>query len=119
MTLQGDPPGDGVQHTVVRKSNGVSVIGTAGLDKGIPVVVYAMPIWQLILVRVARTYIAAFLSLWPVIGTGIVDVQLFGEAWNAIGSAALVALAPTLFSLLQNAVEFLSAIDVNNPGWRA
>jgi hypothetical protein len=59
------------------------------------------------------------LGLLTIDSTGIVNIQVFGSTWNSMGATALVALAPSLVSLLHNAADFLMEIDVKNPGWRA
>jgi hypothetical protein len=121
MNQHDDPqtqPGD-IQTIVRKTATSDGKIGVAGLEKGTPVVVRTMPIWQLVLIRVARTYISTFLGMLTIDSTGLVDIQVLGNTWNAIGTTALISLAPTLVSLLHNAADFLMEIDVKNPGWRA
>jgi hypothetical protein len=106
--------------TVVRKTNGVVNIGTAGLDKvGVAVNVRAMPIWKMILVRVLRTYLSTFLGLLTIDASGIVDMQVAGTLWGTFATTAVIAAAPALVSLLHNAVDFLTMLDVKGPEWRA
>lgn len=109
------------QVTIVRQTNGVREIGVAGLDKkDVPsVLVRAMPVWQLMLVRVARMYLQAFLGLLTLDGLGVIKMTGAFEDWSLISSAMVTALAPTFISFAQNALEFLTKLDIKNPAWRA
>jgi hypothetical protein len=112
---------DQKQFTVVRQTNGVKEVGTAGLDKENiqSVTVNAMPIWQLVLVRVMRMYIQSLLGLLTLDGLGVIKMEGVLEDWSLISSAMLTALAPTFISFMQNTLEFLTKLDVKNPAWRA
>lgn len=106
-------------NTIVRKTNGEEYIGTAGIDSLIPVSVTAMPIWQLLLIRVVRMYIQTILGLLSLSGLGMIMMEGVLKDWSLIAGAMLAALAPTFVSFLQNLLEFLTKIDVKNPQWRA
>lgn len=107
--------------TLVRKTDGVKEVGTAGIDSAAPVDVRTMSIWKMVAVRVVRTYLSTFLGLLTVDSSGVATITIGGadSGWGALSSAALVALAPSFVSLLHNTVDFLTKLDVTNPEWRA
>lgn len=98
---------------------GKSEIGIAGVESLAPVSVVAMSVWRMILVRVCRVYLQVFLGLLGAEGMGIIDLGPAGEAWVKLQNVALISLAPACVSLMQNALEFLTRLDVNKPTWRA
>jgi len=106
--------------TLVRKTNGITEIGVAGVDIGMPVKVRAMPVWKMILVRVTRVYLSTFLGLVTATGTGLITLQIpWAHEWGQIATALMAATAPAFLSLCHNAVDFLTAIDVHRPELRA
>jgi hypothetical protein len=109
------------QQAVVRQTNGVKEIGTAGLDhKEIsPVHITSMPVWQLLMIRVVRIYLHAFLGLLTLDGLGVIKATGALEDWTVIGRAIVLALAPSFVALCHNALEYLTRLDVKNPQWRA
>lgn len=107
--------------TIVRKENGAPKhIGTAGFGTDTEVIVSTMSIARMITVRVMRMYLQTFLGLLGANSTGVIDLtDAISSTWPALANVALVALAPTVISLAQNALEFLTRIDVNYPQLRA
>lgn len=98
--------------TVVRA--GVDGTGDGGLTT-----VVTMPIWQMVLVRVTRNYLQVVLGLLTADGLGVVEMAQSGDFWVHLYVAGKVALAPAAVALIQNAIEFLTKLDVNRPGLRA
>ena len=94
-------------------------VGVAGAGTDGAVVVLAMPIWKMVLVRVTRGYLQVVVGLLTADGIGAVELAKGGTFWPHLLSAATIALAPAAFSLLQNALEFLTELDVKKPGLRA
>lgn len=107
------------QLTVVRATEGVGLVGTAGVNTTQSVTVVAMPWWQMLMIRVLRVYLMTLAGLLPADGLGMIELSKAGSAWQHIGMAAYVATAPAFASLLWNAIEFLTNLDVSRPGWRA
>lgn len=106
--------------TVVRATTEApGVVGTAGVDTTKPVTVVTMPWWKMLLVRVTRVYLQGFLGLLGADGAGMIELAKSGTAWDHIFAVAYVATAPAFISLLWNASEFLTNLDVNKPGLRA
>lgn len=76
-------------------------------------------------VRGARTYvqgIVGFLGLLTVgrpVAESLGIVIPPGDFWQVLQTAAGLALAPTVLSLLQNAAELLGKLDAVLPKWRA
>lgn len=68
-------------------------------------------------VRIARTFIQSFLGILTAMMT--TDLIPHKDFLDLCIKAASLALAPTIISLLQNALELLSEIDISNPRWRA
>lgn len=108
-----------MDQTVTRKTNGVTEIGIAGINSDAPVKVRGMPVWQLILVRITRMYLQTFLGLISLKGLGVIEMSGVIEDWTLISAALVAALAPTFIAFAQNALEFLTKIDVTNPALRA
>lgn len=107
-------------QTVVRDTEGAKHhVGIAGIESETPVMVRTMAIWKMIGVRVLRVYIQTFLGLLGADGLGVIDLAPVGESWAHITSVGLVSLAPAFVSLLQNALEFLTKLDVTSPSMRA
>lgn len=109
------------QRTVVRATpeSPHKFVGVAGMDTAQPVIVTTMPIWKMVGVRVLRVYLQSFLGLLLADGTGMVELAPAGEAWQHMQAIALLATAPSFVSLCQNALEFLTNLDVNRPSLRA
>lgn len=109
------------QHkTVVRKTNGMAkVVGVAGIGTDQEVAVVTMTWWQIVLVRCARVYVASLLGLLGADASGVIDIRVPFTDLGAFASTAIAAIGPSVFALLQNLLEFLTAIDVKRPGWRA
>lgn len=90
--------------------------------------VVTMPWWQIIGVRVLRVYLQSLAGFLTANVTGFTDVVLEATAdvqlpamafWGKFVTAASLAVAPAVFTLIQNAVEILTAIDVRKPTLRA
>lgn len=108
--VEAAPP---MQTTLVRKHSDEtpSVIGIAGTGTGNAVTVKSMPAWQMIAIRVARMYLQTVVGFLGAEGVG---VDLGGLA-----GVFLLALAPTIVSLLHNTLEILTKLDVTHPQLRA
>jgi hypothetical protein len=108
--------------TVVRKTEDAPpVVGTAGVGSDTEVTVTTMPWWQMVAVRAARVYLQALVGFLVVGGTGLgeaagIPLEQFG---GNLKVAATLAVAPSVVSLLQNLLEFLTKLDITNPGIRA
>jgi hypothetical protein len=87
----------------------------AGVDD---VKVVAVPWYKLVLVRVARTYLQGLLGFLVAGMSGATNVPA-GDFGQLIINAAGLALAPAAVSLIQNAIEILSKLDVSAPTLRA
>jgi hypothetical protein len=118
---------DPVIATVVtrREDQPAPVIsGLATTPAGEPdVQVIAMPWWQIVLVRTARVYAQSLLGFLTAAGlgaTGAVGVKMpTGDFLHLFGACAGLALAPAVFTLIQNVVELLAKLDVTRPTLRA
>jgi hypothetical protein len=109
------------QKTVVRNgSDGESgVIGVAGVGAANATSVVQMPIWQLIAIRVLRVYLQSVLGLLGGDSAGVIELAHGAGFWPHLEEAAFAALAIAVVSLIQNTYEFLTKLDVSNPGLRA
>jgi hypothetical protein len=120
MTENEQPTEPHVEATVVRRSNDAEkTIGIAGVWTNNPITVRTMPIVAMIGVRVLRVYIQTFLGLLGADGIGAIELARPGDAWGHLISLGLVSLAPATVSLLHNALEFLTSLDVKRPELRA
>lgn len=99
--------------TLIRKRSDRTprVIGVAGYGTRDAVVVKAMPAWQMIAIRVARMYLQTLI--------GFLGAEGVGADLGGLGRLALLALAPTIVSLLHNTLEILTKLDVTHPHLRA
>lgn len=78
-----------------------------------------MSIGALVLVRCTRVYIQTILGLLSAGGLGAMPGWMPGELLANIQSAALLSMAPVVFTFLQNTLELLARLDERNPRWRA
>lgn len=108
--------------TLVRETEDApKTIGTAGAGTDNAVTVQTMPWYQMIAIRATRVYLQSLIGFLTAGGTGIaeavgVPLDQFG---GLLGTAATLAIAPAIMSVLTNALEFLTKLDVTNPGLRA
>lgn len=93
---------------------------------GETITIKKLPWWQVILVRVARTYFqtlaglaAAFLVVPGAPSPMGGNVYVLGPVAAALLIAAQYALMPAVLALLQNIVELLGKLDQRAPEWRA
>lgn len=108
------------QPVVVRKINGApETVGIAGVGTPHEVVVYTMSWVRILTIRVLRVWLQSFLGLLAIDGLGIADLAPPGEAFQQMWTVAGIALAPAVIALLQNALEFLTKLDVKNPSIHA
>lgn len=108
------------QSTVVRKINGAPErLGIAGVGTTHEVVVYTMSTIRILAIRVLRVWLQSFLGLLAIDGLGIADLAPPGQAFKQMMTVAGIALAPSAIALLQNLLEFLTKLDVKNPGIHA
>src|SRR5262245_47107891 len=91
----------------------------AAVLAGPPPIVVPMPIVAMIAVRVLRVYLQTFLGLLGADGIGVIEVAPPHEAWTHLYRIGLISLAPSAVSLAQNALEFLTRLDVRSPAFRA
>lgn len=107
--------------TLVRATeDSPKTVGTAGKGES-AVTVQTMPWYQMIAIRATRVYLQSLIGFLTAGGTGIaemagVPLDQFG---GLLGTAATLAIAPSIMSVLTNALEFLTKLDVTNPGLRA
>lgn len=94
-----------------------------------PITVVKVGPVKLILIRVLRTFIQSFLGFAGLLVFGSfaldagdwakwLDSTYLLDLWRRILVCAIVALAISLVSLLQNVAEFLARVDVNQPTLR-
>ena len=108
--------------TLVRATEDApKVIGTAGSGTGNDVTVTTRPWYQLVGIRVMRVYLQSLLGFLLATGSGLAEAAgiPLNQFGNAFVVAATLAVAPTVVSLLQNTLEFLTKLDMTNPGLRA
>src|ERR1051325_179376 len=79
--------------------------------------------WQQALIRGARVYLQNLVGIILAAGTGAaaaVGVNLpVNDFARLLLSAASIAIAPAVVSILQNSIEILSKLDSTNPTVRA
>lgn len=73
---------------------------------------------QMILVRVARTYLQSLLGFLGAAAVGALDTLAPMDAWGKIVTAAGLALFPAFVSLVQNVLEWLTKLDTRAPELR-
>ena len=83
--------------------------------------VETMPAWKIILVRASRVYFQSLLGFLVTFGIGLestvgVEIDVFS---SKLITAASLAVAPTVVSLIMNLVEILTNLDITHPGMRA
>jgi hypothetical protein len=78
-----------------------------------------MSIAAMVAVRCARVYVQTLLGLLSAGGLGLAPGWQAGELLSNVQGAALLSLAPVVFTFLQNTYELLQRIDESNPRWRA
>lgn len=108
--------------TVVTKREGVdSAITDAG--DGSILQTIAMPAWQIVLVRTLRVYVQSLAGFLTASATGYaasVGVQVDAKSfWGLVTVSASLAVAPAVFTLLQNVGELLAKLDNVRPTFRA
>ena len=74
-------------------------------------------------VRVLRTYLQSLLGFIMAVGSGAaagvgINIQV-GDFTDLLLKSAGLAIAPAAVSMLQNAIEILTKLDVTNPQARA
>jgi hypothetical protein len=94
-----------------------TVLATPKIDQS-NVEVVTMSWWQQVAIRGARTYIQSLVGFILAGQTGALNLPAKDFA-SLLWTAAGLALAPTVVSLLQNATEILARLDVNKPQVRA
>lgn len=80
--------------------------------------VVAMPWWQIVGVRVIRTYLTTLIGLLSAAGVGADNGILPHEFMPLLMTSAKIALAPAVMSLLLNTVELLARVDTSFPQLR-
>ena len=74
-------------------------------------------------VRVARTYLQSLIGFLSAIGSGATEAVGIhipvGDFWDLLLKSMGLAVAPAVFSLLQNTYEILTRLDQTNPQVRA
>jgi hypothetical protein len=70
-------------------------------------------------VRCARVYLQTILGLLSAGGLGVMPGWTPGELASNVTQAALLSLAPVVFTFLQNTLELLARLDERRPEWRA
>lgn len=92
-----------------------TILATPGPEQS-NVEVVTMTWWQIVLVRVARTYLQALIGFlgYSMVSDSFdaVAAQVFGNKFIA---AAGFSLAPAVMSLLHNAAELLAQLDTKAP----
>jgi hypothetical protein len=73
----------------------------------------------LVAVRCTRVYLQTVLGLLSAGGLGMVPGWTPGELASNVQSAAMLSMAPVVFTFLQNTLELLARIDERRPEWRA
>lgn len=96
-------------------------IGTAGAGTESAVTVQTMPWYKMIAIRASRVYLQSLVGFLLAGSTGLAEAAgvPLGQFGNLLGTAATMAVAPAVLSLLMNAIEFLTKLDMTNPGLRA
>lgn len=109
-----------VAKTLVRSSEGTGpgIVGTAGVGGAQPTTVIAVPIWQIVGVRVLRLYVQTVLGVLTADGFGVIELAGPNDLGAHILKAAFIGLAPAFIALLQETVEFLAKFDVTHPQLR-
>lgn len=109
------------QKTVVRQTNGVTAVGTAGLGTDQQTQVTAVPAWKLVAVRSSRAGLQAFLAFLGVGTTGIPEYILNlppADFLTKVKFACIVGVVTALISAIQDTVEFLKNFDITHPLFR-
>lgn len=84
-----------------------------------PVVTNPQPWPVLLFIRVARTYIQAFVGCSSIQALASGPVTSLTDVWAVLVRGAAYAIAVAAVSLLQNLGEYLAKIDVKFPALRA
>lgn len=82
------------------------------------VLVIAVPWWQQVLIRTGRVYLQGLVGFLSVGITGLDEGIMPDEFGSMFLMAAKFALAPAVFTLLQNTLELLMKLDVVRPTLR-
>lgn len=91
---------------------------TPGAQPNVQVV--AISPFVAVLTRAARTYLQVFLGLLLAAGAGATtNLVPVGDFLSVLRVSAMVAIAPSLVSLLQNSIELLAKLDQSAPSLRA
>lgn len=86
------------------------------------VTVVSMPWWKIVGVRALRVYLQGLVGFLTANATGATTAVTgipVGDFGQQIVTAASLAVAPAVFSLLTNAIELLARLDQRAPQFRA
>lgn len=83
------------------------------------VAVQPMHWYQIVAVRAARVYLQSMFGLMTAGGIGLDAGLLPNDLASLLGRCAQLALAPAVFSVLQNTLELIIRLDESNPKLRA
>lgn len=83
------------------------------------ITVKTLPPYLMILVRVARVYVQSLLAALTAGGLNLDGGLLPNEFGPLIWRCVQIALLPAFFSLMMNAAEILSKLDITKPELRA
>lgn len=78
-----------------------------------------LPWWQMILVRVARTYLMSVLGLLGAGASGQLAPLAPTGFYATLVTAALTSIGPAVVCLIWNATEILAQLDIRKPELRA
>lgn len=96
--------------------------------------VIALPSWRIVLVRMLRVYLQSFVGFLGMLMSGALPAATAAVTGHASADvkavlpqelngmvllAAQMALAPSVMTLSQNALELLTRLDEARPEWRA
>jgi hypothetical protein len=92
-------------------------LGMSGMGKSGPNVrTMVIPFWKYIGIEISWTYLHTLLGLMMIDGLGLADLAPPGEALEHIYTVGGLALAPTFFSLLNEAYRYLSKVRISRNG---
>ena len=96
-----------------------TIMRPAAVESGVSLEVEPMGVAALVGVRCTRVYVQTLLGLLSAGGLGAMPGWMPGDLWVNVQQAALLSLAPVVFTFLQNTLELLARLDERNPRWRA
>lgn len=109
------------QKTIVRQTNGVTTLGTAGVGMPQSTTVLAVPAWKMVGVRAIRSGLQAFLSFLGIGATGVPEYVLNlppADFLTKLKLACIIGAGTAAASAVQDTIEFLKNFDMTHPQLR-